>query len=48
MQRENGHVYVDGTISFSSQQAWIQNSTLRENILFGKPLDMVASPMIRE
>ena len=32
-------VLVDGTISYVEQQAWIQNMTIRDNILFGKPLD---------
>lgn len=25
-----------GTVAFVAQQAWIQNATVRENILFGK------------
>ena len=28
-----------GTVSYVSQQAWIFNATLRENILFGRPYD---------
>jgi ATP-binding cassette, subfamily C (CFTR/MRP), member 1 len=28
-----------GSVSYVSQQAWIQNMTLKENILFGMPLD---------
>ncbi|XP_046853046.1 multidrug resistance-associated protein 1-like isoform X2 [Xenia sp. Carnegie-2017] len=31
-----GHVYLQGSVAYVSQQAWIQNATLRENILFGK------------
>jgi len=30
---------MKGTISYASQQAWIQNATVRDNILFGKPFD---------
>ena len=30
---------VRGTVSYVSQQAWIFNATLRENILFGRPYD---------
>lgn len=30
-----------GTIAYIPQQAWIQNATLRDNILFGKPFDKV-------
>ena len=29
-----------GLISYVPQQAWIQNMTLRDNILFGKPMDL--------
>ena len=28
-----------GSIAYVAQQAWIQNATLRDNILFGKPFD---------
>lgn len=28
-------------IAYTPQEAWIQNATLRENILFGRPLDEV-------
>ncbi|ORX52518.1 P-loop containing nucleoside triphosphate hydrolase protein [Piromyces finnis] len=36
MKREEGKITLGGTISYCSQQAWIQNATVRENILFGK------------
>lgn len=39
MERLNGKVNVDGTIAYVPQQAWIQNATLQDNILFGKPLN---------
>jgi ATP-binding cassette subfamily C (CFTR/MRP) protein 1 len=32
---------LKGSIAYVSQQAWIQNATLQDNILFGKPLDKV-------
>jgi ABC-type multidrug transport system fused ATPase/permease subunit len=35
----SGHVAVNGTIAYATQQAWIFNDTVRENILFGKPYD---------
>ena len=35
----NGEVYCRGSIAFISQQAFIQNATLKNNILFGKPFD---------
>ncbi|TMW67963.1 hypothetical protein Poli38472_007635 [Pythium oligandrum] len=39
MIKKSGQVYVGGTVAYCSQQAWIQNMTVRENILFGKPYD---------
>jgi len=32
-------IKLNGSISYVEQQAWIQNKTIRDNILFGKPLD---------
>ncbi|KAK4704538.1 lysophospholipase, partial [Phenoliferia sp. Uapishka_3] len=39
MKRTRGEVTFGGSIAYCSQQAWIQNCTLKENILFGQPLD---------
>lgn len=39
MEKLSGRVNTVGTIAYVSQQAWIQNATLKDNILFGKPLD---------
>lgn len=39
MDRISGYVNTTGTIAYVSQQAWIQNATLRDNILFGRPMD---------
>lgn len=39
MDRISGRVNTVGTIAYVSQQAWIQNCTLQDNILFGKPMD---------
>lgn len=39
MKQTNGSVEVTGTVAYCSQQAWIQNATLKENILFGRPFD---------
>ncbi|OQV17406.1 Multidrug resistance-associated protein 1 [Hypsibius exemplaris] len=39
MERRSGNVSQKGSIAYVSQQAWIQNLTLKENILFGNPLD---------
>jgi len=30
---------LKGSVAYVAQEAWIQNATLRENVLFGKPLD---------
>ncbi|KAF0715611.1 hypothetical protein As57867_003285, partial [Aphanomyces stellatus] len=37
----HGSIFVGGRVAYYSQQAWIQNLTIRENILFGKPYDRV-------
>ncbi|KAL7754318.1 hypothetical protein RI367_000299 [Sorochytrium milnesiophthora] len=39
MPRVGGRVNVDGTVSYCSQQPWIMNATLKDNILFGQSLD---------
>ncbi|XP_070538468.1 ATP-binding cassette sub-family C member 5-like [Ptychodera flava] len=36
MQFTSGEVKIDGTMAYVSQQAWIFNDTLRENIVFGE------------
>ncbi|KNC52888.1 uncharacterized protein AMSG_12229 [Thecamonas trahens ATCC 50062] len=39
MERVAGSVAVAGSIGYVAQNAWIQNATLRANILFGAPPD---------
>ncbi|XP_055548416.1 multidrug resistance-associated protein 1-like [Wyeomyia smithii] len=39
MEKISGSVNTDGSIAYVPQQAWIQNATLKENILFGKRFD---------
>ncbi|XP_030761803.1 multidrug resistance-associated protein 1 isoform X2 [Sitophilus oryzae] len=39
MDKISGWVNTDGSIAYVSQQAWIQNATLKDNILFGKSYD---------
>lgn len=39
MEKLSGIVNVDGSLAYVSQVAWIQNATLMDNILFGKPLN---------
>lgn len=34
-----GHVGVRGRVAFCAQEPWIQNQTLRDNVLFGEPFD---------
>ena len=36
---EHSHVAVSGTVAYVSQEAWIQNTTIKKNILFGSPED---------
>ncbi|KAK7471486.1 hypothetical protein BaRGS_00035880, partial [Batillaria attramentaria] len=37
MEKVKGTVTSRGSIAYVPQQAWIQNATVRDNILFGKP-----------
>ena len=30
---------IQGSVAYAAQQAWIQNATLRDNIMFGQPFD---------
>lgn len=39
MRRTNGSTTMGGNRAFCPQYAWIQNTTVRENILFGKEYD---------
>ncbi|XP_012941583.2 canalicular multispecific organic anion transporter 2 [Aplysia californica] len=38
MQKERGQLSVKGSVAYVAQQAWIQNMTLRDNILFEKAM----------
>lgn len=40
MEKRSGRVNTVGKIAYVSQQAWIQNATLQDNIIFGKPLNL--------
>ncbi|XP_076374474.1 multidrug-Resistance like Protein 1 isoform X2 [Megalopta genalis] len=37
MDKISGRVNTKGSIAYVSQQAWIQNASLQDNVLFGKP-----------
>ncbi|KAF1319108.1 Abc transporter c family member 5, partial [Globisporangium splendens] len=39
MEKISGSVFVRGRVAYYSQQTWIQNMTIRDNILFGKEYD---------
>jgi len=39
MRRTSGSVTLGASRAFCPQYAWIQNATVKENILFGKPFD---------
>ncbi|XP_017782317.1 PREDICTED: multidrug resistance-associated protein 1 isoform X1 [Nicrophorus vespilloides] len=39
MDKTSGRVNTVGSVAYVSQQAWIQNATLQDNVLFGKPLN---------
>ncbi|KAJ3116045.1 hypothetical protein HK100_001174, partial [Physocladia obscura] len=39
MWKVSGEVAFSGSLSYAAQTAWIQNATIKENILFGKPFD---------
>ncbi|KAJ1654449.1 hypothetical protein IWQ61_005620 [Dispira simplex] len=39
MRCEQGQVVFSGSVSYCAQSAWIQNATVRDNILFGQPHD---------
>ncbi|XP_055920592.1 multidrug resistance-associated protein 1-like [Eupeodes corollae] len=39
MDKLRGRVNTVGSIAYVPQQAWMQNATLRDNIVFGKPYD---------
>ncbi len=37
--KESGSVSITGSVAFVSQEAWIINGTVRDNILFGQAYD---------
>uniref|UniRef100_A0A1X7VVN1 ABC-type glutathione-S-conjugate transporter n=1 Tax=Amphimedon queenslandica TaxID=400682 RepID=A0A1X7VVN1_AMPQE len=41
MDKLNGQVVMRGSVAYVPQQAWIQNATVKDNILFGKPLNPI-------
>ncbi|XP_052767473.1 multidrug resistance-associated protein 1-like isoform X2 [Mya arenaria] len=41
MEKRAGHVAIQGKVAYVPQEAWIQNMTVRDNILFGHQWDEV-------
>uniref|UniRef100_A0A6B2KWS6 Uncharacterized protein n=1 Tax=Arcella intermedia TaxID=1963864 RepID=A0A6B2KWS6_9EUKA len=39
MHKVSGSVEVNGSVAYVSQQPWLLNATLRDNVLFGKPFE---------
>jgi ATP-binding cassette subfamily C (CFTR/MRP) protein 1 len=39
MEKQSGSVSIPLSTAYVAQQAWIQNATVRDNILFGLPFD---------
>ncbi|KAG0033036.1 hypothetical protein BGZ82_006270 [Podila clonocystis] len=39
MYRDQGSVELEGSVALVTQQAWIMNGTIRDNIIFGRVLD---------
>ncbi|KFV53613.1 Canalicular multispecific organic anion transporter 1, partial [Gavia stellata] len=39
MENIKGHINIQGSLAYVPQQAWIQNATLKDNILFGSELN---------
>ncbi|XP_017570742.1 canalicular multispecific organic anion transporter 1 [Pygocentrus nattereri] len=39
MHNHSGSINIKGSVAYVPQQAWIQNATLKDNILFGSDLD---------
>ncbi|NXA52285.1 MRP1 protein, partial [Nothocercus julius] len=41
MENIDGYVTVKGTVAYVPQQAWIQNASVEDNIVFGKEMDEI-------
>ena len=39
MKRRAGRVCISGSVGYCAQSAWIQNASLKDNVLFGLPYD---------
>ncbi|NWJ05847.1 MRP6 protein, partial [Crypturellus undulatus] len=41
MENTDGYVTIKGTVAYVPQQAWIQNASVEDNIVFGKEMDEI-------
>ena len=49
MLKLNGNeMNVSGPVAYAPQQPWIQNATIQQNILFGRPMDKEAFDSVLE
>uniref|UniRef100_A0A8B9CTD7 Multidrug resistance-associated protein 1 n=1 Tax=Anser brachyrhynchus TaxID=132585 RepID=A0A8B9CTD7_9AVES len=39
MDKKEGYVVVKGSVAYVPQQAWVQNATLKDNIIFGREMN---------
>ncbi|ALC40251.1 CG7627, partial [Drosophila busckii] len=39
LRAESGEIRVNGSVSYASQEPWLFTGTVRQNILFGQPMD---------
>ncbi|XP_037708508.1 probable multidrug resistance-associated protein lethal(2)03659 [Drosophila subpulchrella] len=39
LRAESGEINISGTMSYASQEPWLFSGTVRQNILFGQPMD---------
>ena len=41
LDKQSGRVNVNGSVAYVPQQAWMQNATVKENILFGQTTNSI-------
>ena len=39
LEKKSGRINVNGRIAYVPQQAWMQNASVKDNVLFGKHMD---------